>query len=435
MPKPRLPILRTKPGNKNETIIAGATATDASSSNTRDEGEELLRRLNAYRQEWKELIDRMVSSVHFRNSDNIPMLLNWLWTRFPNKVTDLDIEIEFYGNKHAPSQIDTGRSRVALADLRKKVSAYQADERGEKWLLEPPKGKGGHRLRFIPADRPSSAPHAFWNAHLRSFEDPVLVTGSHLFLFDPNQNKIIRYYDFNVKGEPDKEDILDAFKIAHPEESFGLKASKTLEPWRDVYLASGDVIAHESFLKWFHAESSSKILIQRKTSRSITTNEVHRRNVILIGRPQTNPLIETLMKSEPQKSRFAFRIHPLRGALHVSNVCLRDFPELAEFTISSDGMVGPLETERRVFGLFTRFPNPGGRGYITIVSCGHYAMVIARIVDAMTNESHAKELLKQMGWALGEPLPDAFEMIFTVDIAPGGLEGEGFPKLLLWRQC
>jgi len=53
----------------------------------------------------------------------------------------------------------------------------------------------------------------------------------------------------------------------------------------------------------------------------------------------------------------------------------------------------------------------------------------------MTNESHAKELLKQMGWALGEPLPDAFEMIFTVDIAPGGLEGEGFPKLLLWRQC
>jgi len=62
-------------------------------------------------------------------------------------------------------------------------------------------------------------------------------------------------------------------------------------------------------------------------------------------------------------------------------------------------------------------------------------MVIARIVEAMTNETHAKELLRRMGWPIGKPLPDAFEMLFAVDIAPGGLDGEGFPKLLLWRQC
>jgi hypothetical protein len=390
--------------------------------------------LNAHRAEWSELIDRIKVASAFKDAPDKRAIIDFFWKRYPDALSDIDLEVEFFGNRQPREAIEGGRSRVALGDVRNRLKQFRTETRGEKWLLGISKGRGGYQLVFSLADRPLSATQSFWNAHLRSFEDPILISGSHMFFFDMLSNKITRYYDFNV-ADSSKEAILAKLISAYPEASDPERGISTLEPWRDLYLSSGDVHAHEAFLKWFHRESESRILMTRITCRQITIGEISRKNAILIGRPQTNPIIGKLMDSPPQATKFAFRIHPLKGALQITNLNPRDLADLNRFPISPDGMVGPILQDGKVFGVFTRFPNPGGRGHITIISCGHYAMIIARIVEAMTNDVQATELLKRMGWPLNEPLPEAFEMIFTVDLSPGGLEGEGFPQLVTWRHC
>lgn len=191
--------------------------------------------------------------------------------------------------------------------------------------------------------------------------------------------------------------------------------------------------AHGALLEWFYR--AGHILIKRVTSRDITESEVHRRNPILMGRPQTNPIIQTLLSKPPQASKFAFRIHDPKGTIRVTNVNPRKIKELSGFPISDDGVVGPVMNMGSVFGIVHHFLNPSGNGHITIISCGHYAMVNARIIETPTNEKQAKLLLERMSWPLREPLPDYFELLFTIDLSPGGLQGEGYPQLVTWRRC
>jgi hypothetical protein len=379
--------------------------------------------------EWKELIERIKASEDFHETDKSE-LLDFFWEHRHELLKDKNIESDFYGEDITLPDFDANRSRVALAELREKLASYFATEKHEKWRCTLPNAKraGGYRLIFTLARKPSTATENFWNVHLNSDLVPVVICGCHLFFFDTQINQIIRYYDFNPPFAMAKDKIIEALKLAHPECD-----TSSLDPWHDVYLATGDVHAHDSLVQWFY--DKDKILIKRKTSRHVTEDEVHRQNPILMGRPQTNPLIETLLGTPPQVSKFAFRIHDVKGTIKVTNIDPKTIPELSEFPISADGVVGPITDTGKVFGIVTRFPNPGGRGYITIIACGHYAMVNARIVEAMTSEVHAKEMLGRMNWPIREALPDSFEILFTVDLTRGGLQGEGFPQLVTWRRC
>jgi hypothetical protein len=381
--------------------------------------------------QWAELIERIKASKFFEDAPDKCNILDFLWQRRSAPPTDVDIEQGLFGNKQPIADIDGTRSRVAVGEVRVRLGQYKNSAKDEKWHATVPKGRGGYRLVFTLAATPLTATQVFWNAHLKSFREPIVITGSHLFFWEPGTSRITRYYDFNSEAK-EKDKILEELLSAHPELVKPGSNTLPMEPWRDVYLASGDVYGYEALVRWFHQESSG-ILIERITSKQITEHEVHRRNAILFGRPETNPIIKTLMDAPPQASKFAFRIHPLKGAIKVSNPDPRTMADLNKFPISRDGVVGPITDDGKVFGIVTRFPNPGGRGHITIVACGHYAMVISRIVEALTDETHAKELLTRMGWPSGEALPDFFEMLFTVDLTPGGLEGEGFPQLVTWR--
>ena len=55
-------------------------------------------------------------------------------------------------------------------------------------------------------------------------------------------------------------------------------------------------------------------------------------------------------------------------------------------------------------------------------------------MEVLTNERDASNLLQRMGWSKERELPESFELLFSIQLLPGGLDGEGFPKFLFWRR-
>jgi hypothetical protein len=254
--------------------------------------------------------------------------------------------------------------------------------------------------------------------------DTVVISGSHLFFLNANRTKTLRYSDVN-ETDGTTEAIVGVLKKSHPDCD-----ANGLQPSHSTYLATGDVLASERLSRWFHRERG--LLIERLTSRETTQTEVHRRTPILIGRPQTNPFIRTAMISR-EAAAHGYRIHSIPGTVEITNLRDNEREDLSDFPISANGVVGPIAGLGKVFGIVSRLKNPGGRGFITIIACDYYSMVIARIAETLTDDKLARELLERMRWPLGKPLPDEYELLFTTDLQPGEVSGEAYPKLVTWR--
>jgi len=434
---PRMPIGPSKPQSKGSAISGTQTPAGSRQPSSKSlpasrepqRPKEAAIQFDPNEPEWEELVQRIASSDLLERGGNGRKLLLFLWRNRTKNVTAKFIEVRFFRQELGKKPSERERSAMALTTLRKKLAEYGEREKHEKWLCDiPVKPTGeGYTLRFSRFAAPiDTAAKRFWKAHLDQAEDTVVVSGSHLFFFNQEKNIVFRLPFFNPKQNWDEGDIIKHFKMAHPEIDIDGFA-----PWQNTYLATGDVEAYQALAGFFHRETGT--FIERKTNHSITLEHVRRQAPILVGRPQTNPYIDAMFKDSAKASGLGYRIAEQKGLVRINGIRKKERADLKAFKVSPEGVVGPIIEMGKVFGIVSRFPNPGGRGPITIIACDYYARVIGRIVQALTNDKDAQEILDQVGWPEDKPLPDAFEMLFTVDLLEGDKPDESFPKLVTWR--
>ena len=365
----------------------------------------------------------MIASQAFEKSAQI-RLLRFLHDNRARGMESRDIEIQHYKRKPTGSTFNPAHARERISDLRLRLTKYQAMARLERLqcrLPEPSRGEG-YQLVYAPTEW--SGPQAFWLHHLEQPKGLTVVTGSHLFFFNAERKTVLRFSDINASGQAPGA-ASSELMTKHPEASLA-----GFREWNNAYLASGDVLAHEKLARWFYDEAN--VLVERRTDHDISEVQLREMTPIFIGRPQTNRFIRTIQDS-PEASHLRYRIQGEGGSLSIRDMTQEEKTRLARCEISSDGRVAVPPADHSVIGLVTRIPSPWGRGHVTIIACDYYAMVIARIVESMTEDEHASELLRQMNWPRTAELPSSFEIIFRVALSPGGIQGEGWPEILCWH--
>jgi len=379
--------------------------------------------------EWAALVER-IKETELADSPKLCRLLDFLFKNRNVRLQSKQIEADHFGETDLADRHDVGgHSREEVSRLKKGLYSYALKARNEKWecFLPHASRSEGYQLAFRLSREERTATEILWAPHLERADGTILITGSHLFFFDPKKKAVLRYYDFNPQAS-DKDDlILKTLRKTHPD-----RPAMNLMPWHNVYLASGDIHAHESLARWFYAHTG--VYVERVTSRDISDKEYNRRAPILIGRPETNRFVNGIYESR-QGAHLRYRIHTQTSGVKILGIQPHEQQKLAgRFPVTRGGVVGPVPKSDTVFGIVARVRNPNGYGHITLVLSDYYAMVIARIVEAMTDEKHAAELLTQMEWPRDQALPDSFEMLFSVALSPGKAEGEGFPELLCWSK-
>lgn len=376
------------------------------------------------------LLKRILASPGFKNAPDQQKILTTLAAREGKKTLARDLEEIAMGRPPNHPDHNPGRMRIALIDTKAKLEAFAQNARKdpkarEKWKCVLPDGdedaRLGFHLRYIRAEE--TGPIRFWEAHLDSAEESLLVNGSHLFLYSTAERKILRLADFNASGRKDQ--ILEKFAAKYP-----LTPLEGFEPWCDMYLATGEVRAHEHLLEYFHQKAG--ILLRRVNSRDVSEEAFLRSTPILVGRLATNSFICDNFNTRAGE-HLDFRFDD-KGVLRIRGIDEHgDRERLADFRVGKDSTISSPHGEKHAFGIFARIRNWTGYGHVTMILCDSYAMVIARIIEATLEEKQAARLLEKMGRSLSDELPDSFEMLFSVELSPGGRPGEGMPKLLTWR--
>jgi hypothetical protein len=290
--------------------------------------------------------------------------------------------------------------------------------------------KGSFNLMFKEVTKSLSLVKSFWLPHLESIKRTLVIGGWRLFFFDPSENRVFRYYDFNVE-EGDDELLRDKLREAHPD---ALPASSTwdeLRPQRDFYLAAGDIHAFEIIQKWFFEQNG--VLLERKISRELDITKIQELSPILLGRPVSNKFIKIYMKPS-MPGKFGFRFGARLGGVAISDVQPEELETLrVSYDVSDEGLLQPGTKWETAFGIVTRFPHPSGRGSVTIIAADFHSLVTSQIAKALTDEDSARLLLAGTDWAT-KGFPKAFEMLVEVPISPAGMGGEGYPQILLKRE-
>lgn len=357
-----------------------------------------------------------------KTADKQRKLLDFLFANLERLLSASDIETEYFGFGPMHHNHDEGRSRGLVLALNGNLRKYEKENAAEKWICEIPNAKeeGGYHLVFTERPPPLLSPtELFWKPHLETAEDILVVCNSYLFFFDRAIERVFRFSDVNWDARKAPADVLKEKHLDAFEE--GLKPD-------DPYLSAGEVNAHERLQRWFYEKRN--VLIRRKASLDVLERDIHQMSPILLGRPGANRFIATL--SDAMKARYRFD-DDVFGAVRISGpLNRREEKALARFPIK-EGLLGPVPQWQTVFGVVCRFPNPSGFGAVTIISADYYARVISQIASVLTDDRRAGSLLAKMEWPREKPLPESFDMLFSVGIAPGELKGEGHPELLCWH--
>lgn len=103
-------------------------------------------------------------------------------------------------------------------------------------------------------------------------------------------------------------------------------------------------------------------------------------------------------------------------------------PEEGNNLIAGSGMT--LSVKRTRLALLTRMPNPESESQAITLITSDTTLAIQQVAHAITNDNELKPILATLGWP-EKPLPPSFEMLFSVDIAPSGVDDNASPAHLL----
>src|SRR5579884_188917 len=370
--------------------------------------------------EQRALIEGILASPVFAKSARCRQLLQILFEHRHEALSSNAIALLLYKRQKAG---DTEESAVRgqCSELREALRQY-SPALLDAWQCTLPRPEAkGYRLEFSPIKRTPA--QLFWWPHVEHAERMAIVTNALLFFYDYDEQSVIRFFDTN--DQPSSEQCLSALEHNH-QEAF----APGLKPVH-FYLASGEVTACEILQRWFL--KTANLLPPRRVSRDMPRSDILHSSPVLLGNRHTNKIIRQ-MRDSREAGHLAYRFGEKLGTVHIHEPRDTELHALSRFGITPEGNIGPTRNWEVIFGMATRFPHPGGSGPVTIISSDFTSLGMARIVEALTSDEKAGKLLNQMEWPPDKPLPESFELLFTLRPAPGNIEGElSNPELVWWR--
>jgi len=380
--------------------------------------------------EFEALIDSALKSEGFASASLKSAILRHLFVNRGDqtKISEKGIAEAVFGIK--PGAPYSGqRIRTQCMAVRSGLESYASSPTGQvqKWRCTLPKATAetGYLLRFEDQTQPHRATEAFWLDHLESEFDTIVVHTEPLFFRDQLDGRVIRYFDAN-----DDRATLDSFS-SELARRFSETEAKMFRP-SYLYLLSGEIAARDQIADWF--EEAGHRRVKGAISRNLDT--IENRCPVLLGNPFTNRFMRdqfAAQESEYLDFRFDLaQLNCIRVRLRTANEefsanLVNDYRREDCLCVLTD------KTDREVYGMVTRIPNPYGDGCITIIA-SHNTRAIEQIATTLTNENRLQKVFAQLGFSPQEKLPTSFEWLFAVPSSVGNQDSQaGLPRLVLSR--
>jgi hypothetical protein len=366
-------------------------------------------------QDAKAFVERVAASEAFIAKKGLREFLQFLLERRQEILTAAQLAELFFKRFHKGGEYNVDQPRERASTLRTVLKEYEAANLDDPIRGELPNANeiGGYQLRLVRITEGVSACRRFWEAHLDSGKDTVVVCDPLLFFWDDDESMMLRLVDTNIDGVS-RTTALAELKRLHKK-----RHKETLIPGH-LYIDVGSVAAAELIREHFRSAGVHLPLMMDKQA----NRKWLKSSPVVIGNVRTSEPLKKLFRSADTKG-LAYRLDETRYCgIHIKEPRREEINAVKAIgaTIDAEGKFITSSTELTI-GTVTRMPNPVGTGVMTIISSdGTYTT--KQMATTLTTESQLRLIFTQMGWLLDQPVPDTFEMMFLVRLWPGDMDEE-----------
>jgi hypothetical protein len=345
--------------------------------------------------------------------------------------------------------------------IRQKMTDIANDGWKEKYVFSLPPQRRGGGYRIVATINPKwymPPIYAFWSAHLQR-EETVAVTNEPVVFRDDKKKIIIRYADVNS---------------ANPVAALAkLQKKRPEDQWIDaqnpsyLFAFAGEIGAVDAVREWC-AEEGHKV---RRVVRNRVSDDEEKGSLLLLGNNRTSRIVRQALSTEKiAKLPYSARVEETVGGRSYIEVRNPTEPEKQairkkadkKFSISSNSMrflkgqlvsmeiepdrvEWPGQTEEDdeetwrlmdkpglvAFGIVCRYRGQHGNPVTVVAS--DYSRAIEAITVALTDEQWLEEVLKDIGWNTGRPVPETFQWLVSVtlgDDVKADMKVKGLPTFI-----
>lgn len=372
-------------------------------------------------------LERVIRSEFFAGAEHRIKILRYLFDKRNMPVMAQTIALEAL-NARSDDVDGPARARQHIKSLRESLEKYvQVVVHLGQWRFVLPRVEGteSYQLRVVNLHEAQEPGLKFWQPHLEPSRRVTIIYDEPLFYLDESGEMVIRVLKAEKGAE--KGGALKALKRVLKDD-----IAETLTPCH-LYALSGEIGARDRIADWFAEETGIKT--GREISRTMRgISEIADSSPILLGNIRTNKIIEAVTGLH-QFSRFGyfvdtreFRTVEVRGCTEEERGALERYsPEV----IGKDLVLHENpQSDKVVFGVVTRLPNPYDKeGAITILSAG-YTRVLKELADTLTSGKHLLEMMDRAGLPGNRKFPRYFQGLFSIRLGPSGPDDKpARPKL------
>lgn len=384
----------------------------------------------------EQIVEKIIQSAEFRNSDNYHNLLRYLTKKSLKGVSpkESSIAFEVFGKDPGSDDLDSSSVRVYMHNLRQKLDSYYINEgRDDEMRLKIPKGH--YLVKFESASKVTQKDYSkiliitnlislsiifvgiilvninfdqvfsknvsvnsiIWNDYLYDNKPVLLVFGDYYLYMDLALTRIRYVRDFQINSTEDFKDFMsdnNEFESIYQSTHHTLLGKFTLNC----------LINLNSF---FSAQGKTINII---LCSDLQWEDLNRNNVIFIGSFKTLRLFKNLLNNH----HFEYVIHP-------NTLIFKDTENdsIYSYQAPKDQTTGKVKD----YVIFSRFPGPN-QNVITLFSSTHdvgHISTVRHFTNLTTLENFEKKYL------INEGAEHFFDALFEVE----GFARTGFqPKLL-----
>jgi hypothetical protein len=372
----------------------------------------------------KDLLKKVLASDGFKASPGISGLLTFLVDNMHRPLSAREIEIEHFRVPVDSYRFDSGHARERLGALKNLLERYATLTPEGDWKFELPDAvRGvGYQVRLVRLPYASSATRLLWKAHLESELQTSVVCNPVLFFIEP-KGCVVRFED-TPAYEVNERMAIAELRRRHPD-----ACNKAVRAGH-LFMDTGEVLASERIREWFWQSAGLRLPLML----SIDANGISGSSPIHLGSVRTNRHVRRFFE-QPAAASFAFRFDAERfGCVSVRDASETEIARFRDAGLTpKDKACGTFDATGVGVGIITRFVSPSRSQTMTIIAADS-VLTVAALASSLTEERQAKRILERAGWTLDEPLPDRFELLFTVPHLTGDLGVDpGEAELIAWR--
>ena len=344
-------------------------------------------------------------------------LFEYLYLHRDGYVTVTQLVQEVLDLAKGTEKVDD-RLKSSLSDLRKHLKSVAIQsESPVHWILPEGLPALGYRLQL--SERPTIT---FWKAHQGKYS-PLMIYTEPIFFYDIKTGSYLRFLDVNPPVD-DRDAAIEALVKAHGAELRmhypGESLKERLRPTH-IYVGMGEMDAMESLQGWFSGHGSPKL-------RRIASDAAERIEIlgspILFGGRNTNGLMDAYLGAQ-EASCFEYKLHPTSlKCVSIHKITAEERRELSgKYDITDEGgewfRVGnniTLDQTRDRLVILYRMRVPGSQRLATMLA-SEATLGIRQVAIAITEDKKIQKMIHSLMDQNGA-LPDTFEALFSVKIAP-----------------